>query len=98
VKVGEVNLGDQWVGTKTELIIARVDYHMTKQWDALLERRVQRQRESDTSQSGFLGGLFYKFNKHVKVGAGYNWSHFDDDLTTIEQDSKGWFVNIVSAF
>ena len=98
VKVGEVNLGDQWVGTKTDLIITRVDYHISKQWDALLERRVQRQRESDTSQAGFLGGLFYKFNKNVKVGAGYNWSHFDDDLTTIDQDSKGWFINIVSAF
>ncbi len=31
----------------------------------------------------------------VKVGIGYNFTSFSDDLTDYDYDSKGYFLNVV---
>jgi hypothetical protein len=36
--------------------------------------------------------------KHVKLGAGYNFTDFSDDLTDLSYRSRGPFINIMSTF
>jgi hypothetical protein len=31
----------------------------------------------------------------LRIGAGYNFTDFSDDLTDFDYDHKGWFLNLV---
>ena len=34
----------------------------------------------------------------MKIGIGYNFSDFDDDLSNTRGSSKGWFINIIGKY
>jgi len=42
-----------------------------------------------------LVGVYRHINQHVKVGVGYNFTDFSDDLTNLDYRSQGWFVNLL---
>jgi hypothetical protein len=42
-----------------------------------------------------LIALYRHFGKHIKLGAGYNFSTFSDDLTDLNYDHQGVFVNLI---
>jgi hypothetical protein len=54
--------------------------------------------EADDSRSGMLAALYRHLGAHVKLGAGYNFTDFSDDLTDLSFRSRGPFVNILSVF
>ena len=33
--------------------------------------------------------------KNLRLGVGYNFTQFNDDLTNFDYDQRGWFVNFV---
>ncbi len=33
--------------------------------------------------------------KHVKLGAGYNFTDFSDDLPDLDYNSQGLFINLI---
>ena len=37
-------------------------------------------------------------NKNFRVGVGYNFTDFSDDLTDFDYDHKGWFLNLVGNY
>ena len=80
-----------WFETGAHLAVARARYHMLKKWDALFEYRWLETEERDDSKDGALLGVYRHVGKHMKVGAGYNFTDFDDDLTNNDYDSNGWF-------
>jgi hypothetical protein len=53
----------------------------------------------DVSQrrSGGLGAIYRYLGKHLKVGAGYNFTDFSDDLTNLGYDHRGAFFNLVGS-
>jgi hypothetical protein len=54
--------------------------------------------DAGDSRSGFLVAIYHHFNKHVKAGVGYNFTDFSDDLTDLDYDSHGLFINAVGKF
>jgi hypothetical protein len=34
----------------------------------------------------------------VKLGVGYNFTDFSDDLGDLSYDERGWFVNLIGKF
>jgi hypothetical protein len=36
--------------------------------------------------------------EHAKLGVGYNFTNFSDDLTDLSYRSRGWFVNALGTF
>jgi len=60
-------------------------------------RRLAVHQASD-SRSGVLAALYRHLNEHVKLGAGYNFTDFSDDLTDLSFRSRGPFVNVLSTF
>jgi len=81
-----------------DLYIARVDWHFVHKWDLMLEGRKLSQPDIGDSRSGALVGLYRQMGNHVRFGAGYNFTDFSDDLTDLDYDSQGWFVNLVGKF
>ena len=39
--------------------------------------------------------MYRYVGKHLKVGAGYNFTDFSDDLTDLSYDHQGAFLNVI---
>ena len=42
--------------------------------------------------------MYYHVNENFKVGLGYNFTDFSDDLTDLSYRSRGVFVNLLGKF
>ncbi len=54
--------------------------------------------EAESTRSGFLVGLSRHLGDNFKLGIGYNFTDFSDDLTQLDYDHKGWFVNALGKY
>lgn len=93
VAVDRVN--PEFFANRAELYVLRVDWHFVNKWDLLIEGRALQQPDIGDNRSGSLLGLYRQMNPHVKFGVGYNFTDFSDDLTDLDFDSQGWFINLI---
>jgi outer membrane protein OmpA-like peptidoglycan-associated protein len=91
----ENRVGGSWHSSDAHLAVLRSDWHFVHKWDALLEARWLRVTAANDERAGFLAAIYRHFGRNFKLGAGYNFTDFSDDLTDLDYDSKGWFVNLV---
>lgn len=102
-------VGGRWTESATDsatplisndawLAIANVRYNVVHNWDALIEGRYFDAVDAGTSESGALAAVYRHFGDNAKVGVGYNFSTFSDDLTDLTLDDQGLFINIVAKF
>jgi hypothetical protein len=94
-EIRENRVGGDWFSSEAHLGILRTDWHFVHKWDALLEARILKVNAADDERSGFLVAIYRHINRHFKLGAGYNFTDFSDDLTDLDYDSKGWFINLI---
>ncbi|MEJ2110895.1 MAG: flagellar motor protein MotB, partial [Acidobacteriota bacterium] len=80
-----------------QLVLLRVDWRFRKGWESLVEARMLDLPDLDQRRSGGLIGVYRYFGEHMKVGAGYNFTDFSDDLTDLSYDHQGAFINFVGA-
>jgi len=98
---GELSLDrvtETWFSNDAHLGILRTDYRFFSKWEALAEGRVLYLPDLDERKSGALIGLFRYFGKNLKVGVGYNFTDFSEDLTDLSYDHHGLFFNIIGTF
>ncbi len=98
IRVGELRAGrgeGDWFRSKAQLAIMRLDWHVVRHWDALVEGRVLDVDEAEDRRAGFLAAVYRHFGDHVKAGVGYNFTDFSDDLTDLDYDSRGMFFNVI---
>ena len=101
LKVGErttSRASNDFYKSTLHLGVLRADYHVVKNWDAVVEGRVLFEQESDTARYGALAAIYRHFGDNFKVGVGYNFSSFSDDLTNVDADAHGVFINAISKF
>jgi hypothetical protein len=63
-------------------------------WDALAEYRWLNVDEGDSTRQGWLLGVDRHLGERFRVGVGYNFTDFSDDLTRVDFDHAGWFLNV----
>lgn len=100
-KQGDVRLGrgsGEWLRTSVLLAVMRGRYHITNKWDGVVDYRYLRVNETQDSRHGFMVGVDRHVGKNLKVGVGYNFTDFNDDLTNLDFQSKGWFVNMLGKY
>ncbi len=73
-------------------------YHFTHKWDVLLEGRYLEAHQAGLSEVGVLAAGYRHVNNNVKIGIGYNFGTFSDDLTDLTQDDEGIFINLIAKF
>ncbi|WP_156121902.1 hypothetical protein [Halocynthiibacter namhaensis] len=73
-------------------------YHLVHNWDMLFEVRNFKTIQAGTSETAALAAAYRHFGSNVKVGLGYNFGNFSDDLTDLVYDDKGVFLNLVAKF
>jgi opacity protein-like surface antigen len=80
------------------LAVARIDYSLVHKWDVLLEARALWMSELQQAQFGALAGVYRQMGNNLKVGVGYNFGRFSDDLTDLTHDDGGVFLNVIGQF
>jgi hypothetical protein len=88
-------VGGDWENSDAHLAVVRADYHIVHDWDALIEGRALWSPTSDSTEYGLLLALYKHINDNMKVGIGYNFGRFSDDLRDQTYDDGGVFINLV---
>jgi flagellar motor protein MotB len=95
---GEVSLDRddrEFFTSRAHLYVVRADWHFLHSWDALVEARLLDLPDAHDQRSGALLGLYRHLGDHIKVGVGYNFSDFSDDLTDLDYKHQGLFINLI---
>ncbi|WP_422344940.1 hypothetical protein [Parasphingorhabdus sp.] len=98
---GKVSLGrnsDQFVSSNTHLGVLRADVHFVKDWDALVEGRLLTNDIAGNTRYGFLAAIYRHLGNNVKIGVGYSFTDFSDDLSDQSYTSDGLFINLLGKF
>ena len=88
----------KWENSTVHLGIIRADIAIVKKWDLLAEARVLYGVQNKQTDYGFLAAAYRHFGNNMKVGVGYNFGTFSDDLADITHDDKGVFFNVIGKF
>ena len=89
---------DNWTDSQAHLGIIRADFHVVRNWDILGEGRVLYSPTAGTTDWGALAAVYRHFGDNVKVGVGYNFGIFSDDLRDLTLDDQGVFMNVIGKF
>ncbi len=90
--------GPSWYKSTVGLVVLRGDYHVVRNWDLFGELRGLRATLADDSRSGMLLGAYRHLGDNMKVGVGYNFTTFSDDITQLDYQYGGWFVNLLGKY
>ncbi len=97
-RLGQVSLDreqPEFFDNAAQLAVLRADWRFLKGWESLAELRTLDLPDVGQRRSGALLAIYRYFGKHLKVGAGYNFTDFSDDLTDLSYDHQGAFVNLI---
>jgi hypothetical protein len=98
---GRVSLSrdsDTYVSSNAHLAVVRLDYAVARNWDVLAEGRGLWVSKAKDMRLGALGAIYRHLGNNVKIGVGYSWSDFSDDLTDQSYTSHGPFLNLLGKF
>jgi hypothetical protein len=84
----------QFFDNNASLYVLRGDYRFRKNWEVLLEARMLQMTDLDERRSGALAALSRYIGDHLKIGLGYNFTDFSDDLTDLSYDHHGVFLSL----
>jgi hypothetical protein len=88
----------EYFDSRAHLYVLRTDWHFVHRWDALLEGRWLNLPDAQDSRAGALVGVYRHLGNHIKVGVGYNFSDFSDDLTQLDYQHQGLFINLIGKY
>jgi len=88
----------EFFDSRAGLYVLRADWHVIYRWDALFEVRMLDLPDANDSRSGALVGIYRQVGNYIKVGVGYNFSDFSDDLTQLDYKHQGLFINLIGKY
>jgi hypothetical protein len=97
-QVSQDRVNPEFFDSRASLYIVRADWHFIHSWDALIEGRLLDLPDAQDRLSGVLLGIYRHLGNYVKLGVGYNFSKFSDDLTQLGYKHQGLFINLVGEF
>jgi hypothetical protein len=97
-RLGQVSLNredPEFFDNNAHLYILRTDWRLSRNWEGTAEMRMLALPDLEDRRSGALLALYRYVGDHLKVGVGYNFTDFSDDLTDLSYDHHGFFVNMM---
>jgi hypothetical protein len=94
-QLAQDRLNPEFFESRASLYVLRADWHFTHRWDAMIEGRLLDLPDAQDQREGMLLGMYRHIGNNIKVGVGYNFTDFSDDLTDLSYNSQGVFVNFV---
>ena len=99
-RLGEVSLDRavrNFLDNAAQLAVLRVDWRFRKNWESLAEVRMLELRKIGQRRQGALTSIYRYIGPKMKIGIGYNFTAFSDDLTDLSFDHNGIFLNLIVA-
>jgi flagellar motor protein MotB len=99
-RMGEASLDRVQVNffdNTAHLGVLRLDRRFRKNWDSMAEVRMLELPDIRQRNRGALAAIYRRIGNNMKVGVGYNFTDFSDDLTDLRYNHKGVFFNLVGA-
>lgn len=97
-QVSQDRVNPVFFDSTADLVIVRADWHVMREWDLALEGRVLSVKQAQDSRRGALVAAYRHLSNNIKLGAGWNFTDFSDDLTNLSYTHHGAFVNLVAKF
>jgi lipopolysaccharide assembly outer membrane protein LptD (OstA) len=98
-RIGEESLdrvAQDFFSNPAQLAVLRLDWRFFKQWESMAEVRTLDLTDLNQTRRGALTAIYHRLGKDVKVGVGYNFTDFSDDLTDLKYNHRGVFFNIIA--
>jgi len=99
-RMGEMSLDrvdPQFFDNPAQLFILRADCRFARNWEGMIEGRMLDLPDLDEQRSGALFAIYRYIGKHLKAGAGYNFTEFSEDLTDLSFTHQGLFLNVIGS-
>ena len=96
-RLGQISLdreSPEFFDNNANLYVIRGDYRFRKDWELLVEGRLLDMPDLNESRSGALAAVSRYLGEHLKIGVGYNFTDFSDNLTDLSYDHQGYFLNL----
>jgi hypothetical protein len=97
-RLGQVSLDREnpdFFSNDAHLILLRSDFRFLEKWETSVEGRLLDLTDLNERRAGALVGVYRYLGDHFKVGVGYNFTDFSEDLTDLSYDDHGLFFNLV---
>ncbi len=88
----------EWYKSQTELYAVGFDYKFYKNWSFEFEHHWLMSKSDNQMKSGVIVTLNNMVNENLKVGGGYNFTDFSDNLKYENYNAQGFFLNITGIF
>ena len=94
-KSGEEKVtGFDFTKSQTWLWISRLDYNLNRNWELGAEYRILGQKQAKDTKQGALIEVARYIGKNIQLGAGYNFTDFNDNLTYLDYTAHGPFIRL----
>jgi len=97
-RLGQVSLDREqleFIDSAAQLVVLRADWRFREGGGSLAEGRTLGLPDISQRRRGALGTIYRYLGPNLKVGVGYNFTDFSDDLTDLGYDHNGVFVNLI---
>ncbi|MDH4073984.1 MAG: TonB-dependent receptor, partial [Gammaproteobacteria bacterium] len=84
----------QFFANDAHLYVLRSDVRFWQQWELLIESRLLDMPDLGERRVGALAAISRYLGDNLKIGLGYNFADFSDDLTDLDYDHQGIFLNL----
>ena len=98
-RLGQVSLDRavrEFFDSPAHLGVLRADWRFRTGWESMAEVRMLDLPNISQRRRGALSAVYRYIGKNLKVGAGYNFTDFSDDLTDLKYNHRGVFVNFIA--
>lgn len=99
-RLGQISLDREapvFFDNKASLYVIRGDFRFRENWELLVEGRLLDMPDLNEQRSGALAAVSRYVGDHLKVGIGYNFTDFSDNLTDLSYDHQGFFLNLTGS-
>ncbi|MHC5225472.1 hypothetical protein [Ignatzschineria sp. LJL83] len=90
-------LNNTWFDSSALFAAAQVRYDIYNKWHVIGEYRALKVKDGGT-KSGLLLGIDKDITDNFRIGVGYNFTDFSDDLTQQDYRFKGFYINFVGYY
>jgi hypothetical protein len=86
-----------WLDSRADFAALQLRYRLFEKWEGLAEHRWLKVRDGGV-RKGWLVGVDRRVGENFKIGGGYNFTEFSDDMTELRYDQKGFFLNLAGYY
>ncbi|WP_300356539.1 hypothetical protein [Fusobacterium sp.] len=88
----------EWFDAQTTLYAVSLSYNFYEKWRVSGEYHWLISNDDNERKEGIMAGIDYDVHQNLRVGIGYNFTDFSDDLRYDDYRARGVYINIIGVF